>query len=64
MKVGVLVDDISDHLPSITTVKNLKVSKREPITITSRDTRQKNVTALKASLAAINWQKPAYSKFS
>ena len=53
---GVLVDDISDHLPSITTVKNLKVSKREPITITSRDTRQKNVTALKASLAAINWQ--------
>ena len=53
---GVLVDDISDHLPSITTVKNLNVSKREPITITSRDTRQKNVTALKASLAAINWQ--------
>ena len=53
---GVLVDDISDHLPSITMVKNLKVSKRELITITSRDTWQKNVTALKASLAAINWQ--------
>ena len=53
---GVLVDNISDHLPSITTVKNLKVSKKEPITITSRDTWQKNVTALKASLAAINWQ--------
>ena len=32
------------------------MSKRERITITSRDTRQKNVTALKASLAAINWQ--------
>ena len=53
---GVLIDDISDHLPSITTVKNLKVSKKEPITITSRDTRPKNVTALKTKLASINWQ--------
>ena len=53
---GVLIDDISDHLPSITTVKNLKVSKKEPITITSRDTRQKNVTALKTRLAGINWK--------
>ena len=52
---GILVDDISDHLPSITVVKNLKVSKTEPITITSRDTRQKNVTALKTSLSSINW---------
>ena len=32
------------------------MSKKELITITSRDTRQKNVTALKTSLAAINWQ--------
>ena len=47
---GVLIDDISDHLPSITMVKSLKVSKKEPITITSRDTRQRNVTALKARL--------------
>ena len=38
-------------------VKNLKVNKKELITITCRDTRQRNVTALKTSLAAINWQK-------
>ena len=53
---GVLIDHISDHLPSIATIKNLQLSKKEPVTITSRDTRQKNVTALKASLNSVNWQ--------
>ena len=35
---GVLIDELSDHLPSVTTIKNLHLSKKEPVTITSRDT--------------------------
>lgn len=34
----ILIDDLSDHLPSITTIKNLQLSKKEPVTISSRDT--------------------------
>ena len=52
---GILVDDMSDHLPSIVSIKGLKTSKKEPIRITSRDTRTKNVRALKDSLNQIDW---------
>ena len=50
---GVLVDDMSDHLPSIVSIKGLKTNKKELIRITSRDT--KNVRALKDSLNKIDW---------
>ena len=52
---GVLVDDMSDHLPSMVSIKNLKVNKKEPVQITSRDTRPRNVKALKDSLSQIDW---------
>ena len=52
---GILVNDMSDHLPSIVSIKNLKLSKRVPVQITSRDTRTKNINALKNSLKKINW---------
>ena len=46
---------MSDHLPSIVSIKGLKTNKKEPIRITSRDTRTKNVRALKDSLNQIDW---------
>ena len=49
------MDDMSDHLPSIVSIKGLKANKEEPIQITSRDTRPKNVKALKDSLSQIDW---------
>ena len=52
---GILVDDMSDHLPSIVSIKGLKTNKKETIQITSRDTRTKNVRALKDSLNQIDW---------
>ena len=47
---GILVNDMSDHLPSIVSIKNLKLSKQVPVQITARDTRTKNINALKNSL--------------
>ena len=52
---GVLVDDVSDHLPSIVSIKILKLNKKEPIWITSRDTRPKNIKTLKNKLSSIDW---------
>ena len=52
---GILVDDMSDHLPIIVSIKGLKTNKKEPIRITSRDTRPKNVRALNDSLNRIDW---------
>ena len=52
---GVLIHDVSDHLPSTISLKNLKLSKGEPIKVTSRDTRLKNIKGLQNSLNSINW---------
>ena len=46
---------MSDHLPSIVSIKNLKLGKRVPIQITARDTRKKNIDALNNSLKQANW---------
>ena len=53
---GILVNDMSDHLPSIVSIKNLKLCKRVPVQITTRDTRRKNMNALKNSLKQTNWR--------
>ena len=52
---GILVNDMSDHLPSIVSLKNLKLSKKMPIQIMTRDTRTRNMKALKNCLSQINW---------
>ena len=52
---SVLIDDISDHLPSVCVVKNAKLSRKKSITIKSRDTRKCNLEALKHSLEGLDW---------
>ena len=53
---GILVDDISDHMPSVCVIRSLKGVGKDPIQITSRDTRPKNMTALKNHLLNYDWQ--------
>ena len=50
-----MLDDISDHLPSILSLKGLNSAKTEPIEITSRDTRERNVQALIRELTVTDW---------
>ena len=52
---NILIDDISDHLPSVCIIKNAKVFRKKSITIKSRDTRKRNMDALKKSLESTDW---------
>ena len=52
---NVIIDNISDHLPSVCVVKNAKLSRKKSITIKSRDTRKRNLEALKRSLNDLDW---------
>ena len=52
---NILINDTSDHLPVICTLTDLKTTKREPIKIVSRDTRLKNMQALKTQLGNHDW---------
>ena len=52
---SVLINDISDHLPTACIIPSLIALKKGPIAITSRDTRPKNMKALKQQLTEINW---------
>ena len=47
---NVLINDMSDHMPTICIVNSLKTTKKEPVTITSRDTRPRKIKALKEHL--------------
>ena len=49
---GILVDDISDHMPSTCVIRSLKGVGKDPIKITLRDTRPRNMDALKRHLAS------------
>ena len=53
---SVLIDDISDHMPSACVIKSLLGAKKDPVTITARDTRIRNLTALKNHLQMYNWE--------
>ena len=53
---SVLIDDISDHMPRACIIKSLKKVKHAPVTITTRDTRIRNMTALKSHLQSYNWE--------
>ena len=46
----ILVDDISDHLPTVTILEGIDHSPQKKVHITSRDTRQKQLKALKTDL--------------
>ena len=53
---GILVDDISDHMPTICVIKSLKGAGKDPVQITSRDTRPRNMAALKSHLQSYDWK--------
>ena len=52
---SILVDDMSDHLPTICVINSLKAMTREPLKICSRDTCPKNLRALKSQLDNHDW---------
>ena len=52
---NVVLDDISDHLPIVLSLIGMNLAKYEPITVTSRDTREQNLKALVRELSSVNW---------
>ena len=46
---------MSDNIPTICVLESLKVSKKDKVTITSRDTRPRNIALLKEHLSNYNW---------
>ena len=52
---GIVMYDISDHLPSYCILSNIESSKKAKISIKSRDMREPNVAALKDQLSHIDW---------
>ena len=48
----ILVDDISDHLPSVVILENLNPSKQKKVEVTSRDVRPKQIESLKMELTS------------
>ena len=54
---SVLVNDMSDHLPTVCIINSLTAMTRGTVTITSRDTRPKNLKALRAQLHNHDWSK-------
>ena len=53
---GILINDMSDHLPCISVLKNVRTRKGETITITKRNMKGDNLSQLKKAVANINWE--------
>ena len=51
----ILMEDISDHLPSYIKIKNILENKLEPKKIETRSMKTKNIEALKNHLSNVNW---------
>ena len=52
---NILVDDISDHLPSIIRLKNQKKCKKEPIKVMTREMNKEKITNLNSKLSNVLW---------
>ena len=52
---SILINDTSDHLPTVCVLDSVKLSKKEPMVIRSRNTRTKNVEALNRQLRDHDW---------
>ena len=52
---SILIEDMSDHLPTICVINSFTASIKEPLKIYCRDTRQKNLRALKVELDNHDW---------
>ena len=52
---SILVNNTSDHLPTACVFSSLQSAKKEPVVVRCRDTRLKNLSALKRILDNHNW---------
>ena len=52
---SILVNDASDHLPTVCVLNSLMTAKRGPMVVKSRDTRIQNMNSLKRQLSDYNW---------
>ena len=52
---NVLINDMSDHMPTICILDSFKTMKKELVIITSRDIRPRNIRALKEHLNTYDW---------
>ena len=54
---SILISDTRDHLPTVCVLNSLITTKREPMVAKSRDTRLRNISALKRHLLDHDWTK-------
>ena len=52
---GIIINDMSSHLPCISILKNVKTRKGETVTVSKRDMKGQNVACLKRDLVNVNW---------
>ena len=60
---SILVNDMSDHLPTVCIINSYTAVTRGTVTITSRDTQLKNLKALRAQLNNHDWSQELSDKF-
>ena len=53
---SILIDDISDHFPSIVFLQNQKICKKEPLKIRTREINDAKIAELKNTLDKVNWE--------
>ena len=58
---GILVDDMSDHLPCLLVLKGKRFEQKEPITITYREMKEDNILKIKKELKEIPWESIMFS---
>ena len=51
----IMIENISDHLPSLVSISNFTHSQKERVKIYSRDTRKHNLAKLREALGNTNW---------
>ena len=51
---GIMLEDLSDHLPCVLVAKNLKLERKEPVVITSRKLTPSTISKIKAELSSLN----------
>ena len=58
---GILVDDMSDHLPCLLVLRGKRFEQKEPITITYREMKEDNILEIKKELKEIPWEAIMFS---
>ena len=51
---GIMLEDLSDHLPCLLVAKDLKLERKEPVVITSRKITPSTVSKIKAKLSSLD----------